>query len=288
MMRLFNLGIHGSWKTGRSTKLWVTCNIVLGLIGLWGLASAIGLSVACSSLAFILDSAAAQCRDQVRFPGSTRRLVLTRLKLFRWRLVAAFDIFTEVILVSLPVAVVWPLQMSVQRKSQVVLAFAFRLPVAVFAGLHLHYVGNYVHATHIGFAIVPALVWQQIELCWSLLSASIPNLKSFLKTFNSGFGLDADYNTDGYGMRAYSDAYQMESLKSKGNAPQKGGDLTQREFEYKNFRPDFAECSTTVQHENGNANRGQRDASSITSTGSQSQIIRKDIQYNIRYEQGME
>jgi len=43
-------------------------------------------------------------------------------------------------------------------------------------------------------------VCQQIELSWSLISATIPSLKSFVKSFNSGFGLTIDpKNTARYG-----------------------------------------------------------------------------------------
>ena len=30
----------------------------------------------------------------------------------------------------------------------------------------------------------------ECELCWSLISATIPNLRAFIKTFNTGFGLN--------------------------------------------------------------------------------------------------
>jgi hypothetical protein len=43
----------------------------------------------------------------------------------------AFDIVTEVVLGILPALIVWPVQMSHQRKVQVMMAFAFRLPYVI-------------------------------------------------------------------------------------------------------------------------------------------------------------
>lgn len=39
-------------------------------------------------------------------------------------------------------------------------------------------------------ACVQALAFAECELCWSLISATIPNLRAFMKTFNTGFGLN--------------------------------------------------------------------------------------------------
>lgn len=44
-----------------------------------------------------------------------------------WAGIAAFDAATEFFIVALPVALVWSLQMGLRQKSQVVLAFLFRL-----------------------------------------------------------------------------------------------------------------------------------------------------------------
>lgn len=278
MMRLFNLDMHHSWRKSSNRRfLWAACLIVLGLIVLWGLASMIGLSVDCSSRTLIEDPASAQCPDQ----------------LLRWRLIIAFDIATELVLFSLPLFIVWPVQMSIARKGQVVLAFAFRLGVAALAVVHLHYVAKYVDAPRTSFSIIPALVWQQIELCWALLTASIPNLKAFMKSFNSGFGLE-NTATDGYGLgyggathgSQVSEGYQLGSVKNHEPVP-KLAHVSQQESVNRpfadNLRPDFVDYSTTIEHEN--ANKERSEARSIESGGSQDMIIRKDVQYDVRYEQ---
>lgn len=46
----------------------------------------------------------------------------------RWRLITILDVGSEIILMLIPAAMVYPLQMAFNLKFQVVLAFAFRLP----------------------------------------------------------------------------------------------------------------------------------------------------------------
>lgn len=45
----------------------------------------------------------------------------------RWTVIASFDLLTEILLVLAPACLVWPLQMPMKLKLQVVSAFAFRL-----------------------------------------------------------------------------------------------------------------------------------------------------------------
>ena len=51
-----------------------------------------------------------------------------QIQLLRWRLISAFDVITEGLLVVLTVFIVWPVQLSLELKLQVIIAFAFRLP----------------------------------------------------------------------------------------------------------------------------------------------------------------
>ena len=161
-------------------------------------------------------------------------------------------------------------------------SYYYSSSLTAFAVLHLHFVGDYVHAVDTSLAMVPALAWQQIELCWSLISASIPNLKSFMKSFSTGLGMEGDLTTRGndlhYNKSGSQHGHPLQSLRNRSVA--KGGPTTQSATD--NFRPDFGEYSATV--ERGNANKEPRDASSFTSGGSQDMIIQKDVKYNVQYE----
>jgi hypothetical protein len=62
--------------------------------------------------------------------------------------------------------------------------------VVALSILHAAYMGKISSADHAELACVPTLALAECELCWSLISATIPNLRAFMKTFNTGFGLN--------------------------------------------------------------------------------------------------
>ena len=72
--------------------------------------------------------------------------------------------------------------------------------MAAAAIVHAVYVAKYEHSQHPSIAMVPAVVAAEAELCWSLVSAAIPNLKNFMKSFATGFGHEF-----GLGVTAWAD-----------------------------------------------------------------------------------
>ena len=146
------------------------------------------------------------------------------------------------------------------------------------AALHLHYVSRYAHSSIPGRALVPVLVLQQVELCWSLISATIPNLKAFVKHFSSGFGLniDLDANTR-YGPRGYGkDGYELGSRgKRSRNVTALSSHKSHGSVSDFEIRPAPAKPERPTK---------EREDGSIESHGSQSNIIRKDIRWEVRFE----
>jgi hypothetical protein len=140
-------------------------------------------------------------------------------------------------------------------------------------------VGDYVHSATPSLDIVPVLVCQQVELCWSLISATIPALGSFVKSFNSGFGLTIDPDaTTRYGSRRYAAGGGFE-LSSMG----KGKSMLSSKGSRNATAKDGEDRSADVLHRK--EKRGGRDTSSVKSMGSQDHIIRKDVQWEVHYEQ---
>jgi hypothetical protein len=114
---------------------------------------------------------------------------------------------------------------------------------------------------------VPALALAEAELCWSLVSATIPNLKSFMKSFNTGFG----HNDFGF----TSNPTMSTSRRRTGDdiALQPLPPLPSHKDE---FRPDrYAYDAEVV--------RG-RDDRSIESGNSQELIIRKTVEHEVTFE----
>lgn len=152
--------------------------------------------------------------------------------------------------------------------------------VAALSIIHLHYVSEYTNSSNPGLALIPVLAVQQVQLCWSLISATIPNLKAFVKSFSSGFGIQLDPSqTQAYGSSGRygrGTGYEMGSVRADGNSKSRSGNASYNDIEGPTALPQEGQT-------HGNqAKRG--DQESINSGGSQDHIIRKDVRWKIHYE----
>ncbi|KAF2751775.1 hypothetical protein M011DRAFT_393108 [Sporormia fimetaria CBS 119925] len=257
MLRLFTRDMKVTRKS------WVLCHATIGLVIIWAIGSIVAVSVSCSPSAFIKDPRN-QCKNQVT----------------RWRVITTFNIVLELLLMLLPIFFIWPIQMKRYIKLQVVIAFGFRLPVVGFSAAHLYYVSRYSSSANVSEDIIPAMLYQQFELFWSLLAATMPTLKAFMRSFNSGFGMEIDldgygsaYGSHSHGSRGQNrGSYPLQSLQS---ATTKGGVSTSK--------------SGTLKSRDGIALRGLKDksktAASVNSDGSQELIIQRDVQWSVYSEE---
>jgi len=62
--------------------------------------------------------------------------------------------------------------------------------LAALAIAHAFYASRLPRDPHPSLAFVPKAFFAEGELCWSLISATIPDLKAFMKSFNTGFSQD--------------------------------------------------------------------------------------------------
>lgn len=65
-----------------------------------------------------------------------------------------------------------------------------KLRVVALAIVHAVFMNRVPSSVTPEVASVPVIVLAECELCWSLVSATIPNLKAFMKAFNTGFGME--------------------------------------------------------------------------------------------------
>jgi hypothetical protein len=91
-------------------QLYLVCYGLLAVFALWAVGSMIALGVDCKGSHYVSEDIAAVCGHQ----GT------------RWAIISAFDSLTELFLILMPSIVVWPLQLSINLKVQVVTAFVFR------------------------------------------------------------------------------------------------------------------------------------------------------------------
>lgn len=137
--------------------------------------------------------------------------------------------------------------------------------VIVFSILHLDAWIHYSNGRPSTFTVVPVLIWQQTLLSYNLVSATIPNLKSFLQSLSTNWGIDWGYSSNAYGSHG---EYEMSNMKRSGASVSR----TESETPSRISRlPKFkTEILSTV-----------RDHGSVGSHDSQDLIIRKDTQWHI-------
>ncbi|GAB7352979.1 hypothetical protein MBLNU459_g3546t2 [Dothideomycetes sp. NU459] len=252
MKRLFTRELRSAW---------IICNIALGMVGLWTLASILILTIGCGPASNVAGD---RCIGMV----------------LRWGIVSGIDGLFELGIVLLSVILVLPLQMSSDIKLAVVSAFVFRIFVAVFSGIHVGYISDSASASDPGLAVVASLVWQQIELGYALISATIPTLKSFIRGYERAMGWESSYAKTG---TIVGSQHQLQSFHTKSHlASRHRDDDTHSEYGRSPLRPDqqHYKANVTVPH---NPDIPKRMLST-GSGGSQDPIIRKDVDFTVSSE----
>ncbi|KAI0018941.1 hypothetical protein F4780DRAFT_477633 [Xylariomycetidae sp. FL0641] len=263
-------------------KGWVLCMGAAVLCGIWGVGSAAALGANCEHDTLFTDQRFAGCPNQS----------------YRWLVITATDIATEVMLFLLPITMTWSLNMSVKLKVEVILAFGLRLPLIAASWLHLRYFKRYSHSSQPQFAVTDALILQQVMVTWSLISATIPNLTSFLRSFSMSMsfpqGWGASNSNGDTTKNSGSHSYPLQTLKRRKLSENKNTrntkpprDVDRDDDSQDNdevfLRPDFAQNSTTIGHES-RSDEAADDTCSIGERNSQEMIITKETRWDVHYE----
>lgn len=190
--------------------------------------------------------------------------------------------------------------MSVLRKCQVIMAFSFRLPLIALSAVQLSYLVKYPSAPEPQFAIIDTLLLQQAIVSWSLISATVPNLKNFLKSFSIGMGFPLAYDDTmtgsggAYAMRSFANSRKGTTSASAAAAGGAGVVTTaisarrpsdgEMHGQTQNWPADRVSSQTTDTHPYGRSSRENVDEDASSRTGSQDMIINKEIVWKITYE----
>jgi hypothetical protein len=192
------------------------------------------------------------------------------------------DAFLELAYVALSVALVVPLQMKAYIKFTVVAAFAFRIPCVVLSSLHGVAIHRFITAEDHGLSIANRLLWQQVVIGYSLVSATIPTLKSFIRGYNKALGrevssrsrrLGGGYGLDSYGRSGTESGLEMRSMPHKGIQDK----IKLRPKEGQQYR-------ANAFGDNNRLGADHKRRASSGSHGSEDPIIRRDVQINVEYE----
>lgn len=176
------------------------------------------------------------------------------------------------------------------------MAFSFRIPLIALSAIHLAYFRKYPDANEPQFAVINSVLFQQTMIAWSLISATVPNLKNFLKSFSIGMGFPIAFDLSVYGS---SNAYALQSLgndhsQATTSAAAAAATLTSVRVHHSdgepssqphNWRPDQVSTQTTAAHKYGNNIRDNISEEGASSrTGSQEMIINKEVAWQVTYE----
>ena len=189
---------------------WSTCNTVVCAMVIWTIISAILVSAGCSA--------------ESLSPRTIRGLC-SGLRT-RYMVVVVTDGVSDTVLAVLPAYLCRRLQMNLGFKLQVLGIFALRLPLLLLAGFFYKYWTYSLDSDKVDVTRTTALVFQQIQLCVSLIAGTIPCLRSFIQNFDTGSGVKAGFgssNLSGYGRHSNahhsgytkdpnSESYQLSSL----------------------------------------------------------------------------
>ncbi|KAK4997693.1 hypothetical protein LTR66_002923 [Elasticomyces elasticus] len=240
--RIFRNGHHG---------ISLMCDaLVAATIG-WGVASLLILLPKCSPTVSLSSLASQQC------PGNV----------LRWQIVTALDVTTEFAIVLVPSYLVMKTQIRRKPKLFAVAAFGMRLPLQ-----------SSLSETDTGLAVVSPLAWLQIDIAWSLIAASIPSFKAFMKPFDNVSATNPDRSANLSHSQSRSDGLFMGPVKPTKKTDSKAGFAEPQVLE---LRPDNVESQSAVHH---CSRRPSLNMNSVGSSASQEHIIRREVDWEVRYE----
>ncbi|WZH49465.1 uncharacterized protein QYS62_010666 [Fusarium acuminatum] len=260
------LRIIGS-KSGMSKRLCIGLMIVTTM---WCAGSSLAWLVSCRAGVLLTVANIDQC------PGQTTR----------WSVITAIDILTEIFTWLLVIQLSWSIQTPFARKCQIVMAFSFRLPLIALSAVHLAYCRVYPTASEPQFTVTNALIWQQVMIAWSLISATVPNLKNFLKSFSIGMGFPLAFDLT---MSGNTDTYALQSLARSRSVTTSAAEIA---VKYTTRRVSRGQSSSwdsnrvlnqkTTVYDRGDMDMSRQEQSSRA--GSQEMIIKKEVAWDITYE----
>ncbi|KAL4909142.1 hypothetical protein BDW74DRAFT_146062 [Aspergillus multicolor] len=140
----------------------------------------------------------------------------------RWKFVVALDIVTELILFGLAVFLLAGLFMPLKRKLTIAFAFFFRLPIIIFAIMHIYYLNKDIGSTNPTLDAIPSLLWGQAELHYALVACGVFCLRPFMAAVSTNYGTAGDST-----LESSRDASGQKSSGSKSGMGTGSGDRTQ-------------------------------------------------------------
>ena len=216
----------------------------------------------------------------------------------RWQVICGFDIVLEVAIVAMAVYLVWGVQMTRSKKAPVVSAFAWRITAAHSLIIPIGFRIATFNTT--GLTINPTLledrfiIWTQVELSYSLMSATIPVLRPVIKDLVTNYGVlgpEHPARTYGSGQGSHAVSYEMSNMRQTLNSSDRPGDGTvQLQPAAKGSKYAYSYGITSPGagargvRDDGAAKKANPDTNSVGSNDSKEMIIKKQLSFAVEHE----
>ncbi|EGX93900.1 hypothetical protein CCM_02170 [Cordyceps militaris CM01] len=181
--------------------------IATSIIVLWGVASVFIVAFQCGSTQPWDLAAPGHCTGL--FP--------------RWLAIEALSLVLELLIASLAFSLVLGLDLALQTKLIVILAFSAQLLVAIPVAYRLVLLRDATTTTHRGpvlFILADTTIVTQVVMHFSVIAATFPCFRQFLHAFSNDFGATTKMGTDedrsvdrSHGQRSNSNSYAMSVLR---------------------------------------------------------------------------
>ncbi|KAF3038175.1 hypothetical protein E8E12_008219 [Didymella heteroderae] len=99
--------------------------------------------------------------------------------------------------------------MSLKNKLIVIIAFWLRIPTLVFTILRNETTNDLISTTDVSLTAAIVVIWQSIEMSYSIAAATIAALKRFTESLNTGFGHGGLIRVHGH-----SKSYKLSDLSA--------------------------------------------------------------------------
>ncbi len=212
------------------------------------------------------------------------------LQTARWAVITALDVVTEVIILALPMWFISKNQIKASKKRVVVFLFSFRLIVAAFSIATMATYFKFLSGSKASVGAAPTVAWQEVLLGFSLISASIPCLRSFLWAFMSTGLMTAYGNTiiggsQGGSMHLNSNGRSQNQSVIRLQSRDRGNAQPSRTLQSR-LRPDWLEYKVGVTSQQRQTRKAAGhnvnvESGSVKSDGSEQMIIHHTTEFEI-------
>ncbi|KAI1852178.1 hypothetical protein JX265_013031 [Neoarthrinium moseri] len=184
-----------------TTMIQRTCNIMIGVLAVYGCWTVIGSALMCIPVQFFWGVGEGVCMNRLAF----------------WFSNAALNIASDIFIFAIPVPLIRKLQVSNTQKLILLVVFAFGLFVCVTSIVRLKSLLTISVSNDSSFDGVDIAVWSGIEINVAIICASVPALKPLVNSLFPKL-LGSTPRSKGQSRSGYTnqnDSHHMKSLQSR-------------------------------------------------------------------------